>query len=135
MDVVQYDWDSQKYVFVPGALLTSGEFPMWLEELNRMKMPNPMRNFTDEEIEEDILPEGQRTHNHPDYYGGEDNVYEVIKIIEHYNLSFCAGNALKYLIRAGKKMLADEIHDLNKGLWYYKREIENRIKEKNANKT
>lgn len=46
--------------------------------------------------------------NHPDHYGGEDDPYEVIKILkavltpEEYQ-GFCKGNVLKYVMRAGKK--------------------------------
>lgn len=33
--------------------------------------------------------------NHPQHYGGEDNPFEPIKIIEGLNLDFHIGNALK----------------------------------------
>jgi len=39
----------------------------------------------------------------PDHYGGTDNPYEAIKVIEAWNLNFSLGNALKYICRAGKK--------------------------------
>lgn len=39
----------------------------------------------------------------PKHYGGDDNPFEAIKIIEHYKLNFSVGNALKYILRAGKK--------------------------------
>jgi hypothetical protein len=55
--------------------------------------------------------------NHPGHYGGEGNPYEVINIIEHYNLDFAAGNALKYLLRYKKK---NGIEDLKKCEWYIK---------------
>lgn len=57
--------------------------------------------------------------NHPAHYGGEDNPYEVIKIIDAYGWgwSFCLGNALKYIMRAGKKT-PDATEDLQKALWY-----------------
>jgi hypothetical protein len=60
--------------------------------------------------------------NHPEHYGGEDNPYEAIKIIEHYNLGFHLGNLLKYVLRAGKK--ENRLEDLKKGKWYLDREIE-----------
>ena len=41
--------------------------------------------------------------NHPAHYGGEDNVYEVIKVIEAWELDFHLGNTVKYISRAGKK--------------------------------
>ena len=58
---------------------------------------------------------------HPDYYQGENGI-ETIEIIRHYVCDIA--NALKYLMRAGKKQemgMADaekEIEDLKKALWY-----------------
>lgn len=58
---------------------------------------------------------------HPAHYGGADNPYETIKVIESMGAAvldgFCRGNALKYLMRAGKKAdPADQ--DLAKARWY-----------------
>ena len=61
--------------------------------------------------------------DHPSYYGGKDNPYEAIKVIEAQNLGFCLGNAIKYISRAGKKDAI--IQDLKKARWYLDREIEN----------
>ncbi|QQO91766.1 protein of unknown function DUF3310 [Flavobacterium phage vB_FspM_immuto_3-5A] len=61
--------------------------------------------------------------NHPQHYGGKDNPYEAIKVIEAWNLGFCLGNTIKYISRAGKK--DDTIQELEKALWYLKREIKN----------
>jgi hypothetical protein len=33
--------------------------------------------------------------NHPQHYGGADNPYEAIKVIEAWQLGFCLGNAVK----------------------------------------
>jgi len=63
--------------------------------------------------------------NHPNHYGGADNQYEVIKIIEALNLDFHTGNAIKYLIRAGKKDPTKELEDLRKAAWYVYRKIKN----------
>ena len=63
--------------------------------------------------------------NHPNHYGGADNTYEVIKIIEALNLDFHTGNAIKYIIRAGKKDPAKEIEDLKKAAFYLYRKIKN----------
>ena len=62
--------------------------------------------------------------NHPTHYGGEENPYEAIKVIEAWELGFCLGNAVKYIARAGKKDPAKEIEDLQKAVWYLQREIE-----------
>lgn len=62
--------------------------------------------------------------NHPPHYGGGDNPYETIKIIEAWELDFCLGNAVKYISRAGKKTLTKERDDLLKAVWYLHRKID-----------
>lgn len=62
--------------------------------------------------------------NHPRHYGGENNVYEVIKIIEALEMDFHLGNTFKYIARAGKKEEDREIQDLKKALWYLERKIQ-----------
>lgn len=78
--------------------------------------------------------------DHPTHYGGADNPYEAIKVIEAWHLGFCLGNAVKYICRAGKKpvhMIAGGerppesqwekdkvgVEDLKKARWYLDREI------------
>jgi len=62
---------------------------------------------------------------HPDHYGGADNPYEAIKVLEALDLGhdFCLGSALKYLFRAGKK--GSKLEDLKKAAWYINRLIQN----------
>mgnify|MGYP001383642885 CR=1 FL=1 len=62
--------------------------------------------------------------SHPHYYGGEDNVYEAIKVIQAHDLNFCLGNAIKYVLRAGKKDSDTRIKDLQKAIEYLQFEIE-----------
>jgi len=57
--------------------------------------------------------------NHPDHYNTGD--FEVIDVIEDWNLTFCLGNAVKYIARAGHKN--DRKEDLEKALWYLQREL------------
>lgn len=64
------------------------------------------------------------TVDHPAHYGGKDNPYEAIKVIEAWDLGFCLGNAVKYVARAGKK--GDALEDLKKARWYLDREIQAR---------
>jgi hypothetical protein len=61
----------------------------------------------------------------PIHYGGADNQYEVIKVIEAWELDFHLGNTVKYISRAGKKDTDKEIQDLKKALWYLERKIKN----------
>ena len=60
--------------------------------------------------------------DHPKHYGGEDNPYEAIKVIEAWNLNFHLGNVVKYISRAGKKGSITE--DLKKAQWYLNRAID-----------
>ena len=63
--------------------------------------------------------------NHPSHYGGADNPYEAIKVIEAWQLGFSLGNAVKYISRAGKKDPEKTLEDLKKAKWYLDREIQN----------
>lgn len=62
--------------------------------------------------------------DHPAHYGGADNPYEAIKVIEAWDLGFCLGNAVKYISRAEKK--GDALTDLKKARWYLDHEIARR---------
>ncbi|MBP8762246.1 MAG: DUF3310 domain-containing protein [Acetoanaerobium sp.] len=61
--------------------------------------------------------------DHPKHYGGENNPYEAIKVIEAWDLDFCLGNAVKYISRAGKKEIDKTVQDLEKAKWYLERKI------------
>lgn len=65
----------------------------------------------------------KETVNHPDHYGGKDNPYEAIKVIEAWDLGFHSGNAVKYIARCGKKT-PDPLEDLKKAKWYIDRAIQ-----------
>ena len=61
--------------------------------------------------------------SHPLHYAeGWSNGAEVIDLTEH--LSFCAGNVVKYVCRAGRKDPDKHVEDLEKARWYLDREIE-----------
>lgn len=60
--------------------------------------------------------------NHPPHY--TDGKIEVIDFIDDKNLSYCLGNSVKYIARAGKKDPKKKIEDLRKAAWYLNHEIE-----------
>jgi hypothetical protein len=62
--------------------------------------------------------------NHPKHYTSHPSGVECIQVTEH--MSFCLGNAIKYLWRADEKH--DAIEDLRKAKWYIEREIARRMK-------
>ncbi len=66
--------------------------------------------------------------NHPSHYN--QGKFEVIDVIEDWNLGFNLGNCIKYIGRAGHK--DDIIQDLNKAKWYLEREIK-RLSDKRNN--
>lgn len=75
--------------------------------------------------------------NHPDHYRGENGI-EAIDAIraaigDAETLSFCQGNALKYLLRAKKK--GKFLEDLQKAKWYieYASNLYTIVKSKTSN--
>lgn len=68
-----------------------------------------------------MLTIGKITHpvSHPAHYTAHPSGIECIQVTEH--MSFCLGNAMKYIWRAGDK--GNQIQDLEKAVWYIKREI------------
>jgi len=71
------------------------------------------------------MSENKEMVNNPSHYGGAENIYEAIKVIEAWNLDFHLGNTVKYISRAGKKYPDKELEDLRKAAWYLNRRIEN----------
>ncbi|MBM4570336.1 DUF3310 domain-containing protein [Rhodococcus hoagii] len=57
--------------------------------------------------------------NHPGHYTSHPSRVECIQVTEH--MSFCLGNAIKYIWRADLK--GNAIEDLQKARWYVDREI------------
>jgi len=55
--------------------------------------------------------------DHPSHYNS--GKYEVIDVIEDWNLGFHEGNAVKYIARAKHK--GKEQEDIKKAIWYLQR--------------
>lgn len=89
------------------------------EELEDMPKEKPFKKLG-QVIEQEYV-------NHPAYYGGEDDPYETIKVLEakltHEEFKgFCKGSAIKYLDRAkGKDNGVKEYQDYHKSVWYLNR--------------
>jgi len=62
--------------------------------------------------------------NHPKHYTSHPSGIECIQVTEH--MSFCLGNATKYIWRADLKN--DAIEDIDKAIWYLQREKQRRLK-------
>jgi len=59
---------------------------------------------------------------HPQHYGGGDDPYEHIKVVQAWGLNYELGNATKYICRAGKKH-DNVLEDLRKARFYLDYEI------------
>lgn len=58
----------------------------------------------------------------PDHYR-IGRKFEVIDVIEDWNLNYRLGNTVKYIGRNGRKANEDRIEGLRKANWYLEREI------------
>lgn len=82
------------------------------ERVDRFKPAVPWQERT---------PSSDNVSRPPHYANGWSNGAEVVDLTEH--LSFCAGNVVKYVCRAGRKDPAKHVEDLKKARWYLDREI------------
>lgn len=74
--------------------------------------------------QENVRARSEADPTNPGYYQGFSGGAQAIDITE--NLTFNAGNAVKYLARAGRvdgRVKGDRIQDLEKAAWYVGREI------------
>lgn len=72
-------------------------------------------------LRDEIVENADSVSHPPHYANGWSNGAEVIDLTEH--LSFCAGNVVKYVCRAGRKDPDKHVEDLEKARWYLDREI------------
>lgn len=57
----------------------------------------------------------------PPHYKCNPSGVEAIEVTQH--MSFCIGNAMKYLWRCGLKRTEHPVTDLRKAIWYLEKEI------------
>jgi len=68
-----------------------------------------------------INPNHYRTNS---AFNGPDGApFQAIHVIELFDLDYHSGNAVKYILRCGKKPGATAIKDLEKAKWYIERKI------------
>ena len=81
-----------------------------------------LRNRPERPILPASTPEKETKGIRPDYY--QFHQYDVFDIAAYFGLAFPLGNALKYLLRAGKKDQDKDIEDLQKAMRCIQREID-----------
>lgn len=122
---------------MPWSHLTLTERTPWLERASaelssapQEPKPEPPTFYVTPMLPavEALTPE---TVDHPRHYGGKDDPYEAVKVIEAWQarawpgtLGFHLGNAVKYIARAGVKPGVALLEDLRKARWYIDRAIE-----------
>jgi hypothetical protein len=62
----------------------------------------------------------------PDHYQG--NGMNANEVIRAFDLNFALGNAVKYVLRAGRKPDESAVDDLRKAIWYLNDELNTRSK-------
>ena len=82
-----------------------------------------LSNKSMDEVKENLNAAWKEAVNHPSHYA-DGRKYEPIDVIEDWELGFNLGNTVKYISRAGRKDKNKEIEDLEKALFYLKRQIE-----------
>lgn len=85
------------------------------ETSQRRPKPTPLLNEAIRQANEDGI-------TRPDYYGGNANPFEPVKIMEHYQdkVSFHVTTALAYMLRPEK---GEHLNDLKKAVWWLNRRI------------
>lgn len=60
--------------------------------------------------------------DHPSHYLTKSGI-EAVDVIEAFDLDWHLGNAIKYVLRAGKKPGQPLAQDLEKAIWYLRRRL------------
>lgn len=99
----------------------------WYETHRDVKYPEYIYiSATGELVREESDEDVDDLVNHPKHYTQHHSGVECIQITEYMN--FCLGNAIKYIWRADLKHDDDGIEDIEKAIWYLKRELMRREK-------
>lgn len=95
----------------------------WLVEKEENDMGANMRGcettFGGKVVDQELSSKPQTEYHHPSHYNR--GKYEVIDVIEDWNLGFNDGNAIKYIGRHRWK--GNPQADLKKAFWYLTREL------------
>ena len=85
----------------------------------KIEEDNGVWGWIDEMFEDENEPVTNLINNPPHYTQGK---YEVIDVIEDWELNYRLGNAVKYIARCEHK--GNKKQDLEKAIWYLRREID-----------
>lgn len=64
------------------------------------------------------------SHYRPSHCPSSVAPFEAIDVIEQFGLNYRVGNAIKYLLRAGRKPGSPRGSDIQKAIWYLSRELD-----------
>lgn len=103
---VKFQNGNYEFFTETGTYYTDGHCPEFNISLVESKQEEPKTEMVD----------------HPSHY--QSGKFEVIDVIEEFNLGFNLGNVIKYILRSDKKFEGSEMfQDLKKAKWYLEREI------------
>lgn len=106
----------------PYAICDKSEYEYELKD-DAIVIKERVERFKPTVPRQERTPSSDSVSHPPHYANGWSNGAEVIDITKH--LSFCAGNVVKYVCRAGRKDPDKHVEDLEKARWYIDREIDN----------
>lgn len=89
--------------------------PSWLESVEELPQHIESEITLREKVSSDVV-------NAPKHY--QFSEFEPVKVIQAWGLSFCLGNVIKYIARAGRKDSSKLIEDLEKAKRYIELELE-----------
>ena len=109
--------------FCPQCKSTKALPALWCRDLFHQTCPDCGYHLNAETLKKMKISRLNKFHydpvNHPSHYTKHPSGIECIQVTEHMN--FNLGNAVKYIWRCQDK---NGIEDLEKAIWYIKREIE-----------
>ena len=124
IEVNYYDEETYQ-VLINGRLIALSKG--WLEPVEAAPHDNINEVSTDGNIifpllQESVLQSVSDAVNNPSHY--QFGKYEPVKVIQDWDLSFCLGNVVKYIARAGRKDSSKLIEDLEKAKRYLELELD-----------
>ena len=130
-------WVKDFFVYGWGCVGIANSEIQWNQD--NIPTPKSIIHYTDYKAQymtdfKEAPTEAPSTEPTDDFNPIEPHYYktDLTDFIEQHGLNFQRGNALKYIVRAGKKNSDKEIEDLQKALWYIQKEIQF-VKSRNQN--
>lgn len=110
--------EPERWAAVDFLVLLHSPISYTATETEAARIANNLRELAERTTAETQANRTYEAVNNPDHYGGRNTPWEC-RIVNHVlGVSWAAGDALKYLCRAGKKPGVNPAQDYNKAAFY-----------------